>query len=189
MKKIVGIVILLVVFAGGYWLVTSRNNPDGVENVSKISPEPTTSDVSDNEVRVEEAAATFVIPDGFQFSKERQMNLTTNEPYAVSFTVQNYKETISEVKEPYQLYGLYQWDTAKTSVEAFKKSNFELDPATVQEFTVGDRPAISGVAQGERARYITYILYNGHLLTLAASETTQAQRSITDAIVKSIRFD
>lgn len=184
MKKTLVILSALIIGGGLFFLSnTKKSSEQPVVN----SPEKSTTVIKT--VRVEEANLTISYPRDFNFSKELQMNLTTNKPYAVNFSIQNYKNTINETKTPYQLYSNYQWDTDTLSEENFKKSDFMFNPESRKEFLVDGKPAISGISGEQRARYVTYVLVNGHLLMLAASETSSEQREITESIIKSIKFD
>jgi hypothetical protein len=183
-NKIIVIVSLIFVLLIVGFVVLTKNNSN---NISTHKPGESVS--SYKEIKVEEAGITFSIPKEFVFSKELQMNLTTKKPYAVNFSIQNYKGTISEVKDPYQLYTNYQWDTEPVSEVDFRKSDFYFDPKTRKEFRVDGRIAISGTTKEQRARYTTYILNKGHIVMFAESKTTDSQREITDKIIKSIKFD
>ena len=128
------------------------------------------------------------IPNGYYFNKEQAMNLTTNKPYGVSFTIQNYKGSPNETQNPYQLYGIYQWDTENISDETFKKADFIINENTKTEFEVDGQLAVKGMIKGERSRYSINILINGYILKLAASGEESFSKSITDKIVDSIEF-
>lgn len=182
-KSILIILVILAVSLSVYTLSLKENLSfeTDIKQSEKINAQ--------KQIKVEEAGISILIPNDFIFSKEVQMNLTTNTPYAVNFSIQNYRNTISEVKEPYQLYVIYQWDTEKMSEEDFKKSDFNFDTKTREEFFVDGYLAISGKAKGDRARYTVYILNKGHLLVLAESKTTEKQREITEAIIKNIKFN
>jgi hypothetical protein len=185
-KGIVIIIVVIIVIAG----VLLLNKPDMKEtaNLGTVTPSVIQKNDMQQQVAIDEIAIRLHIPREFIFSKQEQMNFTTNEPYAVSFTIQNYQDNPTEISKPYQLYGLYQWDTGVTTPEAFVESDFMLTESTREEFIVGGLPAIKGVSAGERGRYTIYILKDGHILSLAADGSDEEHIRITDEIVESIRF-
>lgn len=180
---VVGVLIL-----GGlvFWQLQTKKGDDlTMPAVSDLNP---TSIPEEKNVTVEEASVTFTIPVAYNFEKELQMNLTTNKPFAVNFTVQNYVGNPTTVSNPYQLYGHYQWDNDPMTRAQFDAADFMLDPKTREEFIVDGRPAVKGVSGEERSRYTVYILNNERLFVLAADGTDEEHQKITDEIVKSIKF-
>ena len=168
---------------------TSEKQLEPIENPAETTE--STQDIKNlnyQKVAIEEIGLIMNIPNGFYFNKELAVNLSTNQPYAVNFTVQNYKDNPTETENPYQLYGIYQWDIENISLDDFKVSDFTLIESTKTVFKIDGQPAIKGIIKGERSRYSINILYNGFILKLAASGEVVLAKSITDKMVESIDF-
>jgi hypothetical protein len=185
--RILAAVIIIILIAGGYMFF--KDSAETIEQTnSNISPSVRENRDATKKVTIEKIDMEMTIPEDFIFSKEQQMNLTTNEPYAINFIAQNYKDNPTQVPNPYQLYGIYQWDTAEITIDEFKQADFMLLESTREAFMVDGLPAIRGVAAGERGRYTIYILKDGHQITLAADGSSAEHKQITDAIVETINF-
>jgi len=182
------LLFLLIVILGIGILLRKQPFTQNIPSATVTEPTGTKSEVFKT-VEINEIPMQMNIPEEYIFSKEALINLTTNEPLGVTFTVQNYSDNPTQVDNPYQLYGIYQSDTGVTTAKDFAQSDFLFVNGTQKSFTVDQLPAISGVISGERGRYTIYILVNGHLLTLAADGSSKTHKEITDSIVKSIQLN
>ena len=182
MKKLLAIALCILVIVG--LIVAWKNAKPHTSRSLTLQKAPT-----EKTETVKEIGLTMTIPYAYSFAKENQMNYTTHQPYGATFTIQNFSHTFDEVKDPYQLYGFVQWDTEKVSVAEFTKADFAIVPTTRKTFTVDGLPAVSGMAQGKRPRYLVFILLkNGYLLKLAASGLATDYKQHTDTIVRSMKF-
>jgi hypothetical protein len=182
MKKLA--LILCIVLVIGIFFLWKHTS-------SKVST-PTTNQKTPTEktITVKEIGLTMTVPFLYSFAKEHAMNYTTNKPYGITFTIQNYVHTFDEVKDPYQLYGFVQWDTDKMSVQEFKKADFDITPSTRKEFVVDGLPVVAGVASGKRPRYfVNILLKSGYVLKLAASGLVTDYKQHTDILVQQMKFE
>jgi hypothetical protein len=86
----------------------------------------------------------------------------------------------------YQLYGVYNLSSDNISSDDLKK---DLDVTSIQENNIGGYRAITGQFKGERNRFVTYIITNRGLLTLSTSQPTDVNKALTEAILKTFKFD
>lgn len=99
-----------------------------------------------------------------------------------TFTLYVERSEYSE-EEYYQLYGLYNLSARNVNKEDLKSG---LEPDSVEERFVGGYPAVSGQNQGQRNRFVTYIITERGLITFSTSEPTQANKEFTDKILKTL---
>lgn len=86
----------------------------------------------------------------------------------------------------YQLYGNYNLTDTNNIDRGGLKT--ELDEGSIEETTVDGFYAIKGQYKGERNRFVTIIVTNKGILTLATSQPTEENRNLTDSILKTFDF-
>jgi hypothetical protein len=88
-------------------------------------------------------------------------------------------------EEYYQLYGMYNLNTGVVNLEDLKT---ELQPDSIVESKIDDFPAVSGQYKGERNRFVTFILTDNGLFTLATSQPSKANQKLTNDILETINL-
>jgi hypothetical protein len=107
---------------------------------------------------------------------------------AYTFFIQNYTTFNPNSDKNFQMYGIYQTDTAEVTVEEFAKigSDKENYLYTVETEFNGIK-AFDTRHKGERSRYEYILLYRDHLLRIAISEPTDENKEIADKIMETLR--
>lgn len=176
MKKLIGIIILLLIVSAAVIILRAPEVKPDLDN----SPAPTETtdlykgwkDYSFNDINL-----SFKVPPEMEVSGEKV------DSSSFILTVQR-----SSFPNPdyYQLYGNYNFtDTKKIKLDDLKK---ELDERSIEETTVDGFPAVKGQYKGQRNRFVTQIVTDKGIFTLATSQPTSENRDITDTILDTFDF-
>jgi hypothetical protein len=80
---------------------------------------------------------------------------------------------------------MYNLNTGVVNLEDLKT---ELQPDSIVESKIDDFPAVSGQYKGERNRFVTFILTDNGLFTLATSQPSKANQKLTNDILETINL-
>lgn len=185
---IVGVFLLLVIGGSSYYLgaITNKpsnpphqlNNPSPSIAEKTPTPIPTTNQVHDwKSHTISDANLTFLAPNDLKVTSE------TQNPGSLTLYVE--KNTGSQ--NPYQLYGIYQWDI-KYSRESLEDYKQELEPSSIKDLTISGFPAVEGQVNGPRNRFVTKILTNKGMFTLYTAEPTTENKQLSDQILSTFKF-
>lgn len=90
-------------------------------------------------------------------------------------------------KEGYTLYGVYQPNKEATE-QNLERAKTEMDKNTIKEVTIGGYKGIEGLILGPKTRYITILLKNNRLFSVSTIPPTQENKTLTDQIVATFKF-
>jgi hypothetical protein len=151
------------------------------------------------------------VPDGLTFTRQidemttwtaqtvEPMNMSFKYPQELTFQEERAEDGISmrtvgfyltkgDTQSPeYQLYALLSL-FRDANWEDVEKVKTEMDPDTVKEVMIGSYRGIDGKVIGPKERWLTIILKGNKLFTISTFPTTQANKDMTDEIIKTIKF-
>lgn len=182
-------IVALILGSGGTYLVLNSQSkkalpaPSPIPEISQ-TPSPT-SDLTTNW-----KSYTFQ-PLQLSLKVPSELTVHQEEPNpGQDFTayIQNYAFNAPLPKEnAYQLYIIWQ-KTQKITDAEFQQLKNELNPSSIEETSIDGYPAIKGQINGERNRYVTYILRGGNKISLFTSQPTQTNKELTDQILSTFKF-
>lgn len=174
MKRIATlIVVLLLISIGTFLYVTQRE-----KNIDKQTAEsPTTTEEKNLEL--------------YTFD---EINLTFSAPFELDVTGEKVDDTFimtaqrSAYPQPdyYQLYGVYRFTDPKEINKEDLKSN--MNATSIEETTTDGFYTIKGQYEGERSRFVTVIVTDKGLFTLATSQPTEENKKLTDSLLATFDF-
>lgn len=121
---------------------------------------------------------------GLSFSAPFEMDVTGEMIDENAFTLYVQKGEYTEGEEYYQLYGMYNLNDKKDVARDDLKT--ELNSDSIEETTISGFEAVKGQYKGERNRFVTFIITDRGLLTLATSQPTEENKLLTDQILETL---
>jgi hypothetical protein len=173
MKRILPVLfIILLVIIGIVW-----SKSLGQKNVDKQITDHTTTEKNDwKQYNFDDIHLTFSAPSDLQVTMEK-----VDETFILTLQKSAYPKP-----DYYQLYGIYHVTDPKTINKSDLKK--ELNETGIEETTIDGMYTLKGQYKGERNRFVTIIVTDKGLFTLATSQPTEENKKITDSLLATFDF-
>lgn len=123
-----------------------------------------------------------------------EIHLSFSAPFELKVTEEKVDDTFiltaqrSSYPKPdyYQLYGIYHVTNPKDINRSELKK--QLNESSIEETTIDGFYTVKGQYNGERNRFVTMIVTDKGLFTLATSQPTEENKKLTDSILATFDF-
>lgn len=194
LNKILFLISFISLILAGYFIYQNRLLQQRLAAIetsqlpTPVEPTPTTPDET---VIIPADWKGYSFPNAsLRFSTPPTFTVTLDEPNPDSFTlyIQNYKNSISEVTSPYQLYGLFQPGNYGDTEFYIEELKADLEPTSIKDITIGGFAGVEGQIRGNRNRFAAYILTNIGKWGFFTSPSTSINKGISDQILSTFKF-
>jgi len=181
MKKIFILALGLLTISAIIYLAINPRFLTNVITEQTVSMEPKTYDFSELGISLE-------VPAALEVSKEPIPNLDDSSKLdAYTFTIQNHPDSKGLGTKDFQIYGLYQFDLPKITLEQF--DTIKTDPegfSYVTEFDVDGLKGFEAQYDGGRNNYIYFFYLKEQVLRITVSPATPGNKDIAEGILRTL---
>lgn len=130
---------------------------------------------------------SFDIPKELNFESVPNFNPETEKLDSYTFYIQKEAYDTSKPEEYFQMYGLMQFDIPTTTIEdLYKMKEDKVTYLYTKELDINGVKGLEAQFNGQRNRYVYYLLLNDRVLTIAVSEATEENKKLAESILNTL---